>query len=199
MKNIVLTLMGCVLAFTGFSSHAHAQQETAPQMTPANAYQFSFQTIDGKDMPLSDYKGQVVLVVNTASQCGFTKQYAGLEKLYETYKDKGFTVIGVPCNQFGGQEPGTGEEIKAFAKNEYGITFPLTAKANVKGDNAHPFFTWAAEQNKGGFLSSSPKWNFHKYLIDREGQLYRSYGSTTAPDDSDLAADIEKLLQAPEN
>ena len=175
-----------------FAQSLPAEEE--PTMTKAGAYQFSFKSIDGKDMPLSDFAGKVVMIVNTASQCGFTTQYRGLQKLYETYEEHGFVIIGVPCNDFGGQEPGTEEEVKQFVKDTYSVTFPMTSKYSVKGDDAHPFFVWAAKQRKGGFFFSSPKWNFHKFLIDRDGQLYRSYGSQVKPMSDEIKKDIEGLL-----
>ena len=181
------------------SAHAASPESPPmpPEMTVAGAYQFSFTSIDGAPMPLSDYAGQVVLIVNTASQCGFTGQYKGLQALYEQYRDRGFVVIGVPCNDFGRQEPGDNAVIKDFARTQYGVTFPLTSKTAVTGDDAHPFFPWAAAQKKGALLQSSPKWNFHKFLLDRHGQVYKSYGSQVSPDDKNLTADIEKLLAAP--
>ncbi len=165
-----------------------------PTMTKAGAYQFSFKSIDGKDMPLSDFAGKVMMIVNTASQCGFTNQYKGLQELYENYSEQGFVIIGVPCNDFGGQEPGTEEEVKQFVQDTYSVTFPMTSKYSVKGDDAHPFFVWAAKQRKGGFFFSSPKWNFHKFLIGRDGQLFRSYGSQVKPMSDDIKKDIEGLL-----
>lgn len=165
-----------------------------PQQTQAGGHQFSFTSIDGEPMSLADFKGQVVMVVNTASQCGFTKQYKDLQALYETYKDRGFSIIGVPCNNFGGQEPGAEETIKDFARNKFGVTFPLTAKADVNGANAHPFFTWASSQKKGGVIFSTPRWNFHKFLLDQNGQLVKSFGSQTGPLSRSITSEIDKLL-----
>src|SRR5699024_3885467 len=124
-------------------------------------------TVDGTDQPLSAYAGQVVLVVNTASQCGFTPQYAGLEQLWRDHRDEGLTVLGFPCNQFGGQEPGSEEEIAAFCEASFGVTFPMFAKVDVNGDGAHPLFTWLKEE-KGGLLGDRIKWNFTKFLIGRD-------------------------------
>ncbi len=156
-----------------------------------NAYDFSFTAIDGSPLPLSQFEGQVLLVVNTASQCGFTPQYNALQEVYEQYKDQGFTVIGVPCNAFGKQEPGSSEEIQAFTEKEYQITFPLTQKADVSGDNAHPFFKWAGEQ--AGFIGR-PKWNFHKYLIGRDGQFITWFSSMTSPESSKLKESINVAI-----
>lgn len=163
-------------------------------MSKAGAYQFSFTSIDGEPMPLLSYASKVMLIVNTASQCGFTKQYKDLQALYERYKDDSFVVIGVPCNQFGRQERGSEAVIKEFAEKEYGITFPLTSKTEISGKNAHPFFAWASAEKKGAFFQSSPKWNFHKFLIDRRGQLAKSFGSHIEPDDKSITSEIEKLL-----
>jgi glutathione peroxidase len=164
------------------------------RIDPMTAYDFTFDKIDGSGpLPLSAYKGEVFMVVNTASRCGFTKQYDGLQKLYDGFKDQGFVVVGVPSNDFMGQEPGTNEEIKKFCETNFGITFPMTKKVSVKGKEAHPFFKWAASQPKGDV----PGWNFHKYLIGKDGMLIESYGSSTRPDDSDLIAAIESALAAP--
>lgn len=153
-------------------------------------YDFSFTSIDGTSLPVSNFKGKVVLVINTASRCGFTKQYDGLQKLYENYADKGLVIIGVPSNDFMGQEPGTNQQIKEFCETRFGITFPMTEKEKVKGNEAHPFFKWAAEQDHGGV----PGWNFHKFLISKDGRLIDSFGSTTDPYDKKIIDSIEKAL-----
>ncbi len=142
-------------------------------------------------MPLANYKGNVLLIVNTASQCGFTRQYEGLQTLYDTYKEKGLVVIGVPSNDFGSQEPGTEQEIVKFCKLNYGVSFPMTAKEIVSGSNAHPFYTWA--HSELGF-GTAPKWNFHKYLVDRQGKLVDYFHSTTTPDNTRLVNAVKKAL-----
>ena len=156
-----------------------------------SAFDFNFTSIDGKPMPLSAYAGKVLVVVNTASFCGFTKQYAGLQKLQETYDKQGLVVIGVPSNDFGGQEPGSSGNIKEFCEGNFGITFPLTQKNVVKGDGAHPFYKWAA-----GVLGTKavPGWNFHKYLVGRDGRLVQSFFSGTEPNAKELIAAIEAEL-----
>jgi len=164
-------------------------------MTSANAHQFSFKTIDGADFALSSLKGAPFLVVNTASLCGFTGQYEGLEKLYQAYKDKGFTIVAVPCNDFGGQEPKDEAGIKDFVKDTYGVTFPVMAKYATKGDDAHPFFTWAASQKKGGLIFSKPRWNFHKFLISGEGEVLKSFASQTKPMSKEITNAIEAALE----
>jgi glutathione peroxidase len=156
-----------------------------------NAYQFTFVSIDGKPMPLSEFKGKTVLVVNTASQCGFTPQYSALEAVYTKYKDKGLVVLGVPSNDFGGQEPGSNAEIKKFCEGNYDVDFPLTTKYDVKGADAHPFYQWAAAT---GGDAAVPKWNFHKLLIDANGNLVAEFPSKVKPDSSDVTSAIESSL-----
>jgi glutathione peroxidase len=152
---------------------------------------FTARTLDGEEKSLADYRGQVVLVVNTASKCGFTPQYAGLQELHEKYSDRGLAVIGFPCNQFGGQEPGDAAEIGAFCQRNYGVGFQMMEKIDVNGPNAHPVYEWLRGQ-KGGMLGSKIKWNFTKFLVGRDGQVLERYGPTTKPEK--LAADIEKAL-----
>ena len=154
---------------------------------------FTVRTIDGTDQPLSAYAGQVVLVVNTASQCGFTPQYAGLEQLWRDHRDEGFAVLGFPCNQFGGQEPGTEEEIAAFCETSFGVTFPMFAKVDVNGDSADPLFTWLKEE-KGGLLGDRIKWNFTKFLIGRDGTVLKRYAPQTSP--AELTDDVVAALAA---
>jgi glutathione peroxidase len=152
---------------------------------------FSATAIDGTDTDLSQYADKVVLVVNTASQCGFTSQYKGLQQLHETYADQGLVVLGFPCDQFGGQEPGTEDEISDFCERNFGVTFPLFAKVDVNGDDAHPLFTWLKE-SKGGLLGDKIKWNFTKFLLGRDGQVVERYAPQTEPEK--LVGDIEAAL-----
>jgi glutathione peroxidase len=154
---------------------------------------FTATTLAGEDKSLADYAGKVVLVVNTASQCGFTPQYEGLEKLHETYADQGLVVLGFPCNQFGGQEPGDAEEIGAFCEKNYGVSFPMFAKVDVNGDNAHPLYQWLRSE-KNGMLGDKIKWNFTKFLIGRDGRVLKRYGSTTKPEK--ISGDIEAALRS---
>ncbi|MEQ1649943.1 MAG: glutathione peroxidase [Hyphomicrobiaceae bacterium] len=163
-------------------------------MQKGSAHDHSFTSIDGKPMPLTAYKGKVLLIVNTASFCGYTKQYDGLQKLHDTYAAKGFTVIGVPSNDFGGQEPGKAEEIKTFCETNFNISFPLTDKVVVKGANAHPFYAWA-RATLGD--AATPKWNFHKYLVGVDGKLIASFSTQTTPDDKKIIDAIDKALSAP--
>ena len=146
----------------------------------ASLYDISINSLTGKPIDLSSFKGKKILIVNTASECGFTGQYEGLQELYNTYKDK-LVVIGVPCNQFGGQEPGTATEIQSFCKQNYGVTFLMTEKVDVKGENQHPLYKWLTNKELNGVSSSSVKWNFQKYLIDEKGNLIDYYYSITSP------------------
>jgi glutathione peroxidase len=157
----------------------------------ASLHDFTLTGIDGKPMALDQFKGKVVLLVNTASECGYTGQYDGLEALYLANKDKGFVIIGVPSNDFGGQEPGKAEEIATFCKMNYGVTFPLADKTVVKGKAAHPVYGWAA--TKAGVLGS-PKWNFHKYLFGRDGAFIDWFSTPTEPASSKIKTAVEKAL-----
>ena len=157
-----------------------------------SVHDFSAATIDGKELSLDAYAGKVLLIVNTASQCGFTSQYADLELLYQQFKDRGFEVFGFPCNQFGGQEPGTEDEIKQFCEVRFGVTFPLFAKVDVNGSEAHPLFRHLKESARGLLGSRDIKWNFTKFLVDARGQVVERYAPSTAP--RSIAKDIERLL-----
>ena len=147
--------------------------------------------INNEIINLDQYKGKTILLVNVASKCGFTKQYTGLQELYEKYRDKNFYVIGVPSNQFGGQEPGSNAEIKNFCETNFNITFPLTDKVDVKGDNAHEIYKWA-KKNYGN--SAVPKWNFHKILINKDGKIHETFGSFTDPLSKKIITNIENIL-----
>lgn len=154
-------------------------------------HDFTLTGIDGKPMPLSQFDGKVVLLVNTASECGYTPQYEGLEALWTRNKDKGLVIIGVPSNDFGGQEPGQAQEIATFCKVNYGVTFPLTDKTVVKGSGAHPIYQWAGE--KAGMLGR-PKWNFHKYLFGRDGQFIDWFSTQTTPEGPKISKAVETAL-----
>jgi glutathione peroxidase len=154
---------------------------------------FTATALGGEPRDLSDYAGDVVLVVNTASKCGFTPQYAGLEELWETYRDQGLTVLGFPCNQFGGQEPGTEEEIGEFCSANYGVTFPMFAKVDVNGDDAHPLYEWLRSERPGE-AGDAIEWNFAKFLLDRSGRAIARYAPGTEP--SALRPDIERALRS---
>ncbi|MDC3106654.1 glutathione peroxidase [Candidatus Pelagibacter sp.] len=154
-------------------------------------FDFEIKDINNDKLDLSIYKNKTVLLVNVASNCGFTKQYSDLQELYDKYKDRGFLVLGVPSNQFGGQEPGTNSEIKDFCETNFNITFPMTSKYEVKGKNAHPIFIWAKE-NFG--KSAVPKWNFHKILINKNGKIENTFSSFTKPMSDKIISNIEEIL-----
>ncbi|OTG88342.1 glutathione peroxidase [Acinetobacter sp. ANC 4558] len=156
-----------------------------------NIYQFEADLLDGKPKSLKDYEGKVLLIVNTASKCGFTPQLSGLEKLYQKYKDQGFEILGFPCNQFGGQDPGTNDEIKSFCQKNYGVTFTMFSKVNVKGPEAHTIFRYLTNNSKG-VLGNGIKWNFTKFLIGRDGFVLNRYAPATKP--TALEDDIEAAL-----
>jgi glutathione peroxidase len=157
-------------------------------------YEFSAKTIQGKEQSLAEYKGKVVLIVNTASKCGFTPQYAGLEALYEKYKDQGFVILGFPCNQFGAQEPGSETEIEQFCQVNYGVKFPMFGKIDVNGSNAHPLYKFLTSEKPGILGTEAIKWNFTKFLVDKNGNPVKRYAPNIKPED--IAPDIEKLLKA---
>ncbi|MDG2527161.1 glutathione peroxidase [Caulobacter endophyticus] len=157
-----------------------------------SVYEFSAKTLEGKDVSLADYRGQVLLIVNTASKCGLTPQYEGLEALYKAHKDRGLTILGFPCNQFGAQEPGTAEEIGSFCSLTYDVTFPMMAKIDVNGPSTHPLYAWLKKQQKGVLGTEGIKWNFTKFLIDRDGNVVERFAPTTKPEDLQVA--VEALL-----
>ncbi|GAA0773364.1 glutathione peroxidase [Roseibium denhamense] len=171
-----LTLSGAALANENHSPSAH---------------DFSFEMADGSKLDLGDYAGQTVLVVNTASQCSFTRQYGPLQALYEKYQDRGFTVVAVPSNDFGGQEPGTNSQIVDYAQSKFSVGFPITSKVKIKGDGGDPFYQWA--QSEAGMMGKV-RWNFHKYLIGPDGQMAGWFSTFTEPDSISLARAIEKTL-----
>jgi len=158
----------------------------------STVYDFHAHTIDGRDVALSDFKGQVLLIVNTASACGFTPQFEGLETLHQTLGPKGLAVLGFPCNQFGNQDPGSNDEIGSFCQKNYGVSFPMMAKVNVNGQDAHPLFQWLKNQAPGLLGSEGIKWNFTKFLVSRDGLVIKRYAPLDKP--SAIAADIEAAL-----
>ena len=164
---------------------------TTSMVNAKSAYNFEFDSIEGGIISLSDYKGDVILIVNTASECGFTRQYEGLQSLWNEYKEDGLVVIGIPSNDFGGQEPGTNDQIKRFCTVNFNINFPMAAKTFVKGEKAHPFYKWVNDELGWRAI---PKWNFHKYLIARDGSLQESFSSVVSANSSKLREKIFQLL-----
>lgn len=160
--------------------------------TSPSIYDFSASSIEGQPISLSTFKDKVLLIVNTASQCGFTPQYQSLQSVYSKYKDQGFEVLGFPCNQFGQQEPGSANEIQSFCETRFGVSFPLFEKIDVKGSSAHPLFKYLTKAAPGIFGTEGIKWNFTKFLVDRSGNVVKRYPSTTKPED--IEKDIQALL-----
>jgi glutathione peroxidase len=181
-------LTAAMAAAAGAASPRTALAQAA--MSRVKAYAFSFPALSGPDIRLADYAGRPLLIVNTASLCGFTPQYAGLQELWTEFRDRGLMIIGVPSNDFGGQEPGGATEIAATAQHQYGVTFPIAAKAVVKGPNAHPFYKWAAEARP----KDVPRWNFHKYLIGRDGYLAEAFAETVEPTDTRVKTAVGRAL-----
>jgi glutathione peroxidase len=173
--------------FAGFAATPALAQSGMSRMT---AYAFSFAALKGDDIKLADHAGKPILVVNTASQCGYTPQYAGLQELWKRYQQRGLMIIGVPSNDFGGQEPGGAAEIEHTAHQGYGVAFPLAAKAEVRGPSQHSFYKWAAAEKP----LELPRWNFHKYLIGRDGHVAASFATSVEPTDPRVIAAIEKEL-----
>ena len=191
------TLTGALAALAMLTGAALMGNDTTAQAAtpqPAGtgpAHQFSFTSIDGEPMSMSDFAGKAVLVVNTASRCGFTPQYDALQSVWETYRDRGLVVLGVPSNDFGGQEPGTEAEIKSFCETNFSVDFPMTEKQTVVGAGAHPFYRWAAE---AGGADKAPSWNFHKYLIGPDGGFVAAIPTRVSPTDPQAIALIEQAL-----
>ncbi len=157
-------------------------------------YGFTLNSIDGKPAPLADYKGKVVLIVNVASRCGYTPQYTGLEALYEKYKGQGFVILGFPANNFGAQEPGSNEEIKTFCSRKYNVSFPMYAKISVKGDDQAPLYSYLTKETGPG-ISGDVKWNFTKFLVDRNGNVVQRFEPAVTPDSAEMVAAVEKQLK----
>jgi len=177
-----------VFLFTFFSTTSKAPADEKSDNLPASPLDFTVKNIDGKDTDLAQYKGKVVLIVNVASKCGYTPQYAGLEKLYKTYEDKGFVILGFPANNFHSQEPGTDSQIKQFCSDKYSVTFPMMSKISVKGDDKHPVYQ-VLTKDKGEVT-----WNFNKFLIGKDGKIIEHFDSKVKPDDAKLTGAIEKAM-----
>jgi len=190
MKSFKYSILSILVSFIIFNYSCNSKEGT--NIMSKSIYDFVVKDIDGKDVNLSKYKGKVLLIVNVASKCGFTKQYAGLQKIYDKYNSKGFEVLGFPCNQFGGQEPGTEKEIKEFCSSNYNVTFPMFSKIDVNGENTHPLYAFLKSNVKGIFGTEDIKWNFTKFLVDKNGNVVKRFAPQTTPED--IAKDIEELL-----
>jgi glutathione peroxidase len=195
-----LVLGGGIWACSVFGANVIKEPTTMPTNGtvdhPASPLDFVVKDIDGNVVQLSKYRGKVVMLVNVASHCGFTPQYAGLEKLYETYKDKGFVILGFPANNFGGQEPGTDDVIKSFCTAKYNVTFPMMSKISVKGDDKAPLYKFLTEAPTAGDFAGDITWNFNKFLVDKNGNVIARFASPTKPDDEKLVGVVEKALAA---
>jgi len=174
-----------------YAAHEHSHPTGETEIVPS-VYDFSVTTIDGARSSLDVYRGRVLLIVNVASQCGYTPQYAGLERLYRAHQAQGFIVLGFPCNQFGAQEPGTNDEIRAFCSERYDVTFPMFAKIDVNGDRADPLFRFLKAQRRGWLGSTAIRWNFTKFLVGRDGQVLRRFGTMSTPER--IAPDIVRAV-----
>lgn len=163
--------------------------------TAKSVYDFTLKNAKGQDVKLSDYRGKVVMLVNVASKCGYTPQYEGLQKIYERYKDQGFTILGFPANNFGAQEPGTDEEIQQFCRINYGVTFPVFSKISVKGDDKHPLYKYLTEKETNPRFAGEIKWNFNKFLVSKDGKIIARFESADKPEDAKVTQAIESALK----
>ena len=176
MRAFLLSVLASINPFAG-----RAQSNGVPQTPPASFFELSAVGLNGEPVPMSQFKGKKIMVVNTASECGYTGQYKQLQELYTEFKDKGFVILGFPSNDFGGQEPGTEAEIGAFCTKNYGVTFPMMSKVSTKGDNQHPIYQWLTQKSRNGVDDFKVKWNFNKFLIDEQGRLYMYLPSSKDP------------------
>jgi len=190
---IVILAIGVGVYFSGIVS-TPAKMAAAPK--EKSVLEFTMKDIDGKDVKLSKYKGNVIMFVNTASKCGYTPQYEGLEKIYEKYKDKGFVILGFPANNFGAQEPGTESEIKEFCTLKYHVSFPMFSKISVKGDDQHPLYGFLTNKESDPEFSGDITWNFNKFLVDKSGKIVARFSSKDTPESETVTAAIEKYLAA---
>lgn len=189
---LTVSLVVCLAVFS--AGLTNAKPKKADKKDSTGVLNFSMTTIDGKTKLLTDYKGKVLMIVNTASECGYTPQYETLEKLYETYKDKGFMILAFPANNFGKQEPGTDEQIKTFCSTKYNVTFDLFSKISVKGEDKHPLYKYITEQSP---FRGDIKWNFQKYIVDRSGKIVSRFLSAVDPMSKEVRDTVEKLLAEP--
>ena len=191
MKKIFLILLSFVAFLQSCTNQkTELSKSKTQELMGKSIYDYKVESLDGKEINFADFKGKKILIVNTASECGFTPQYADLEKLYEDYKDK-LVIIGFPANNFGGQEPGTNQEIGAFCQKNYGVTFPMAAKVSVKGDDTAPIFKFLTEKELNGVKNTTILWNFTKFLLDENGKLVDSYISTTKPTSSSITKHLQ--------
>lgn len=194
MKTFAIGAIVVALGGAALAAFALTPKQTSPMKSDAkDIYSFKVDTIEGKSKSLADYKGKVLLVVNTASKCGLTPQYEGLEKLYKAHKEDGLVVLGFPANEFAGQEPGTNEEIKEFCSKNYGVSFPMFSKVVVKGENTHPLYQWLLAQTEN---HNDIEWNFAKFVVGKDGKVIARFAPKTAPDDPKLIETLKSALAA---
>jgi len=208
MRTFLLSLTLVALGATACTAQPSAQKTannnnpnptntasmTTPAATASSIFDFTMTNIDGQAVPLSTYKGKVIVIVNTASECGLTPQYKSLQAFYDQYKDKGVVVLGFPANNFGGQEPGSETEIKSFCSKNYGVTFPMFAKISVKGADIHPLFAYLTDKNQNGKVGGAVQWNFQKFLIDQNGHVVDSFAPTTTVENKAFLKAVDELL-----
>ncbi len=197
MKKL-MTIMLIALLGLGIANRPVRSNEQTGGEKMKSIYDFTMKDIDGKDQKLEQYKGKVIMIVNVASRCGNTPQYAGLQKIYQQYKDKGLVILGFPANNFLGQEPGSNEEIKQFCSVNYQVTFPMFSKISVKGKDIAPLYKYLTEKETNPEFAGDISWNFNKFLIDRQGKIVARFGSRTTPEDEEVVRAIEQALAYPE-
>lgn len=197
MKLRIISLVAILAVLVAAGAAIAAREEGREMSEPAakSVYDFTMKSIDGKDVKLADYRGKVLLLVNTASQCGYTPQYKGLQAIYQKYQGDGFLVLGFPANNFGGQEPGTNEEIKQFCTMRYKVTFPMFAKISVKGDDQHPLYQYLTSKQTSPQFGGDIAWNFNKFLVSRSGEIIGRFGSRVDPESAELTSAIEQALK----
>ncbi len=195
---LMLLILASIFIYTGcntMDTTSNAASVNLPPLKEKSIYEFSMKSIDGKEVKMDEYKGKVLLIVNVASHCGYTPQYTALQSTYAKYKDQGFFVLGFPSNDFGGQEPGTDEEVKTFCSTKYSVTFPMFSKITVVGANKHPFYRFLTEKATNPEFAKEVSWNFNKFLVDKNGKIVGSYESGITPDSAELTTAIEKALK----
>lgn len=198
IKKLILPTATLLLAVSLIIVYAKNKGTDMSKLNPLpekSIYDFVMKNIDGQDIKMEQYRGKVVLIVNVASKCGYTKQYEGLQKMYLKYQDQGFLILGFPANNFLSQEPGTDEEIKTFCSTRYNVTFPMFSKISVKGDDKHPFYRFLTEKQTNPEFAGEIKWNFNKFLIDKNGNIVARFDSGVKPEDHELIQAIEKALK----
>jgi glutathione peroxidase len=196
MKKFLIGVAICVAVSTMALFFVKAKDsKTDGKGTAKSVYDFTLKNSKGQDVKLSDYRGKVVMLVNVASKCGYTPQYEGLQKIYERYKDQGFTILGFPANNFGAQEPGTDEEIQQFCRINYGVTFPVFSKISVKGDDKHPLYKYLTERETNPEFAGEIKWNFNKFLVSKDGKIIARFESADKPEDAKVTGAIESALK----